>query len=178
MIAIFKRRDRPRRRPPDPYITLRATVEASCKIPAIVLVSSVAPNDGKTTVSAGLATALAKAGSSTLTVDGEKMCKKSRVDVERIFAELRERHDFIVIDGCTLADGALTLASLADGVLMAVRSGRKAVEADGEAAIVLERFGANFIGVVETIVHGGPPALEATEVQSIARGAIAESLAS
>jgi Mrp family chromosome partitioning ATPase len=55
--------------PCDPVLTLRATVEASCNAPAVVLVSSVLRNDGKTTVSAGLAVALAKSGYQTMAID-------------------------------------------------------------------------------------------------------------
>lgn len=67
MIGIFKRRERPQ--PRDPFLTLRAAVEASCKAPSVILISSVLPGDGKTTVSAGLAVALAKSGYATIAID-------------------------------------------------------------------------------------------------------------
>jgi Mrp family chromosome partitioning ATPase len=67
MIGKFFKRVKPE--PHDPFLTLRAAVEASCKAPAVVLVSSVLPHDGKTTVAAGLAAALAKSGYPTIAVD-------------------------------------------------------------------------------------------------------------
>jgi Mrp family chromosome partitioning ATPase len=66
MIRLFRRGKSQAR---DPFLTLRAAVEASCKSPAVVLVSSVLPRDGKTTVSAGLAVALAKSGYATMAID-------------------------------------------------------------------------------------------------------------
>jgi Mrp family chromosome partitioning ATPase len=67
MIKLFKRRGKPPSR--DPFLTLRAAVEASCKAPAVVLISSVLPGDGKTTVSTGLAVSLAKSGYPTMAID-------------------------------------------------------------------------------------------------------------
>jgi Mrp family chromosome partitioning ATPase len=67
MMGLFKRRERAQQR--DPFLTLRAAVEASCKAPSVILISSVLPGDGKTTVSAGLAVALAKSGYATMAID-------------------------------------------------------------------------------------------------------------
>jgi Mrp family chromosome partitioning ATPase len=67
MIGFFKRRERADAH--DPFLTLRAAVEASCKAPSALLISSVLPGDGKTTVSAGLAAALAKSGYPTIAID-------------------------------------------------------------------------------------------------------------
>ncbi len=177
----------------DPFLTLRATIEANCAAPSVVLISSAMPRDGKTAVSAGLAEAFAQSGCRTLAIDfgakpalakaigtkdlpviesprgtdtlavrhiGEHldaariaataMGKSALTDLERFFAALRARYDFTVIDGCELTAGAVALARIADGVILTVRRGRPTAEADREAVLLLERFRANFIGVVST----------------------------
>jgi Mrp family chromosome partitioning ATPase len=48
---------------------LRATLEAQLTMPAIIMVTSVAPDEGKTNLASGLASAFASSGVSTLLVD-------------------------------------------------------------------------------------------------------------
>ena len=83
----------------------------------ILIVTSPATGDGKTTTAIHLAQALAAFGGRVLLVD-------ERSDLARNLATLRARYDWVLVDtpaldGC--ADAAI-LAREADGVLLVVRS--------------------------------------------------------
>jgi Mrp family chromosome partitioning ATPase len=54
---------------PNPFLLIRATIEAEIPAPGVLTVSSALPRDGKTGVTAGLVRALGAAGYATLAVD-------------------------------------------------------------------------------------------------------------
>ncbi len=85
----------------------------------IVIVTSPAAGDGKTTIATHLAQALAGFGGRVLLLD-------ERSELARNLASLRARYDWVLVDTPALgasADAAI-LARDADGVLLVVRSGR------------------------------------------------------
>jgi receptor protein-tyrosine kinase len=74
----------------------------------------------------------------------------SAVAVAALYAAIRANYDYAVVDTRAIGDGGATFARCADGVVLAVREGRAAEAADGEAVALLERVHARFLGVVAT----------------------------
>jgi Mrp family chromosome partitioning ATPase len=74
----------------------------------------------------------------------------SAVAIAELFAAVRSAYQYAVVDARTIGNGGATFARCADGVVLAVREGRAADNADHEAVAVLERIRARFLGVVAT----------------------------
>lgn len=74
----------------------------------------------------------------------------SSVAIGELFAFIRERYQYAVIDAGVLNGTALPMARGADGVVLALREGRAISEADGEAVELMNRLRARFLGVVAT----------------------------
>jgi Mrp family chromosome partitioning ATPase len=86
----------------------------------------------------------------------------SAVSVNALFAALRAKYDYVIVDSRTIADGGAIFARCADGVVLAVREGRAATASDSEAVALLDRVRARFLGVVATAPRTGPHAGAAT----------------
>jgi len=195
----------------DPFLLLRATVEAELPGGAVLAVGCALAGDGTPVVAAGLAAALAAAGYRTLALDaagdGDPAPLRARLGTARapavtldaatndpagsvahpaagcdclvlqagsleaagapalsaLFAALRGRYDYAVVDVATIAAGGLGAARAADGVLLAVRENRAAANADRDAAALLAQVGAHVLGVVATSARRAPrrPAAQA-----------------
>lgn len=78
----------------------------------------------------------------------------SAVAVAALYNAIRPYYDYAIVDGRAIGDGGATFARCADGVVLAVREGRAAETADGDAVAVLERVRARFLGVVATAGSG------------------------
>jgi succinoglycan biosynthesis transport protein ExoP len=177
-------------KPTNPFLVVRATVEADVPSPGILAISSALAGDGKTTVAAGIAQSLAGAGYRTLAVDASQPAKpgngarldegaaaerlghivreagggcdyisvadlgadvSSAVAITALYAAIRARYEYAVIDTGILSEDGLAFARAADGVVLAVREGRAIADADREAVALMERVKARFLGVVATM---------------------------
>ena len=145
----------------DGFQTLRITCEASAPMPAIVLVGSVADEDGALRVARGLVDAFAEHGARTLLVTDARSDRRDGADVmtfaelgvaERNLPDLRGRYDATVIVPPPLGSSSrgLELARHADGIVLTVRLGRAVTAVDERIASDLRRVGAAIIGVVTT----------------------------
>lgn len=74
----------------------------------------------------------------------------SSVGIGALYAAIRERYEYGVVDAGVLNGDGLALARGADGVVLAVREGRAIQPRDGEAVELLNRVHARFLGVVAT----------------------------
>jgi Mrp family chromosome partitioning ATPase len=74
----------------------------------------------------------------------------SSVAIAALYAAVRARYQYAVVDTSVLNGDGLALARGADGVVLAVREGRAIVPADGEAVDLLNRLHVRFLGVVAT----------------------------
>ena len=70
--------------------------------------------------------------------------------IRDLFARLRETYEYVVVDTSTLAEGGVQLLRHVDAVLLAVRLGRSASDADRDAVDTLDRIGAPLLGIVTT----------------------------
>ncbi len=149
---------------------LRIRIADQVAMPAVILVTSALNNDGATYVACGLARACAEFEHRTLLVDAHgndagaieflSGTETPLLSVRGLFREsasenvaatlrkLRTEFDMIVIDAPPVPNSslALSLASASDGVIFAVRLGRKQTAADEEMVRVLADR--NILGVV------------------------------
>jgi succinoglycan biosynthesis transport protein ExoP len=149
---------------------LRVRVADQVGMPTIVVVTSALSNDGATYVACGLARACAEFEHRTLLVDAHGneagaidflngtetpllsvrgLFRESASDnVDAALRKLRDEFDIIVVDAPPVPNSslALSLARAADGVIFAVRLGRKQTPADEEMVRVLA--GRQILGVV------------------------------
>jgi succinoglycan biosynthesis transport protein ExoP len=157
----------------DAFVVLRATVDSYTAMPAIILVTSALPGDGKSTVAFGLARAFADANVEVALVNGnadrprktafnEKHVSSVSLpdqpgaitvhdEVTPPFLEhLRERFAVTIVDAGTIAERGMTLqvARIADAVVLAVRQGRRRTKEDDQGIAMLRRVGARLVGVV------------------------------
>ena len=183
----------------DPFLMIRATVEAQMPAPGVLAVSSALAGDGKTGVASGIVRSLVTAGYRTLAIDAGAstpyvaglespaglMAETARpVDagcdfvsltpaqaraasasaIDAFYATIRGRYDYAVVDAAIVGAGGLAFARGADGVVLALREGRAAADADRVAVGLFERLQVRFLGVVATHEDGphdgsGPQAL-------------------
>ena len=166
---------------------LRLRVEDQAPIPSVVVVTSAQRGDGTTYVAGGLARAFAEFRHRTLLIDahgaesgavdhfrGEHVARLSVAamftndpndNVVKTLADLRAQYDVVIVDAPPVPGSslALSLARAADGVLIAVRIGRRKSGADTEMMHLLAER--RILGVVptgrlsrpETPVHGALP---------------------
>jgi Mrp family chromosome partitioning ATPase len=111
--------------------------------PAAVSVTDATPN-----VSGAVRPAFPGCDVLALAAEGE--AGPSAVALAEMFAAVRSQYDYAIVDARAVDDGGATFARCADGVVLAVREGRAAVSADGDAVALLERIRARFMGVVAT----------------------------
>jgi polysaccharide biosynthesis transport protein len=140
---------------------LRVRVADQVPMPAIVVVTSALSNDGATYVACGLARACAEFEHRTLLVDAHGneagaidflngtetpllsvrglFRESANENVAEALRKLRADYDVIVVDAPPVPNSslALSLAGAADGVIFAVRLGRKQTPADEEMVRVL-----------------------------------------
>jgi Mrp family chromosome partitioning ATPase len=153
---------------------LRVTVEGRLTLPAMIVVSAALSHEGTTYVAQGLARAFAEAGRRTLLLDtsgGDRSSPHRRIDgaganlvlaafdaherariVAELRAEGRAQYAAIVVDAPPIPESglALELAETADGVLLAVRLGRRPEAADIELRRLLGEISTRVLGVVPT----------------------------
>jgi Mrp family chromosome partitioning ATPase len=89
--------------------------------------------------------------------------------IEALYAQIRTRYDYAVVDAGVLAAGGLAFARCADGVVLALRQGRSVAPADRDAVEIVERMRVRCLGVVATREqspkHRPPAARGATAVR-------------
>jgi Mrp family chromosome partitioning ATPase len=169
----------------DPFLTIRATVEAELPAPGVLTVSSALGGDGKTGVTTGIVRSLVAAGYSTLAIDAgastphaisvesasalvaatprrvaagcdfvaiapDRARAASATAIAGFYATVRSRYDYAVVDAALIGDGGLAFARTADGVVLALREGRAAADADRVTVEMFQRLQVRFIGVVAT----------------------------
>jgi Mrp family chromosome partitioning ATPase len=151
---------------------LRVRVEDQAPIPSVVVVSSALRGDGASYVATGLARAFAEFRHRTLLIDAhggdagaiEELggATAPRLSVRAMFGEdatenvaqtlaaLRNEYDCVIIDAPPLPQSslALALARASDGVILAVRLGRRKSPADLEMMRLLSER--RILGVVPT----------------------------
>jgi capsular polysaccharide biosynthesis protein len=130
-----------------PIEALREQVERRLDGGGAILVVSTAPNEGRTTVAAGLALALEAAGHSVTLLpvaDGDA----------DVIEEAREETDFVVIDTAPFSKSsdALALTGAVDATVVVTRAGHTRLSALRALCALLDRTGADAIG---TVVMGG-----------------------
>ena len=146
------------------FIALRATVQSTATLPAVVLVTSAKTGDGKTTVALGLARAFAAGNVDAVLVDANRerpsriVCSEKHLSsvvmeqrpMPEFFRDLRSRFGVIIVDAGTISEhgAALQVARFADAVIVAVRHGRGRTKADEAGIAMLTRIGARLVGVV------------------------------
>jgi len=74
----------------------------------------------------------------------------SATAIAAFYASIRERYDYAVIDAAVVTAGGLAFARNADGVVLALREGRAANDADRDAVALFARLNVRFLGVVAT----------------------------
>jgi Mrp family chromosome partitioning ATPase len=155
---------------------LRANIESTMNSPAVILVTSARARDGKSVTAYGLAESLAEAGHRVVLVDARgpgqssrptplrsspdivaharlpisaSDPRSSRTSIVSFVRDLRHAYDYTIVDGTTfLGASAGLLASVADGVLITVRVGRRQAEEDQFMVRTLAQSNARVIGVV------------------------------
>jgi len=159
------------------YQLLRARIESDLASPAVILVTSALPGDGKSVTASGLADSLARVGRRVVLVDDGAASRafgqsadasetaafpivslpldardpSAQSDTIGAFVRgLRKKFEFAIIDGAafTRSSVPVVLAGLADGVLLTVRLGRAHSEDDLLMCRTLEPAKANVLGVV------------------------------
>jgi Mrp family chromosome partitioning ATPase len=98
---------------------------------------------------------------------------RSHAEFDEFFAELRHRYEFVVVDGGELLGSAAALARAVNAIILTVRRGRAATQADRDVALLLARLDAPILGVVETSAKRSPapaekPALAGSAARDIA----------
>jgi Mrp family chromosome partitioning ATPase len=93
-----------------------------------------------------------KSGLSVVSISHERLATISRASVASLVQELRNVHDYVVIDGGDLPNNsfALLLVASVDAVLVTFLAGRQQVAQDREMLDTFERAEAKVLGVVMT----------------------------
>jgi Mrp family chromosome partitioning ATPase len=152
------------------FRSLRIMLEAQLPSRALIVASSALDGDGQDELAHGVAHAFADSGKRTAFISvyngggkpqrhlGRRCAHLTRIgvsiggrnDLKPVIANARENHDFVIIAGPPVASysGSLDLCRLADGVLLAVRLGRKVTDADQRTAGQLKLVAANVLGVI------------------------------
>lgn len=157
---------------------LRAHVEREVEAPAVVIVTSAEPGDGKSVTAYALAESLARAGrraalvagpGSLLTIapelsdDAAETLSVVRVQkpasalkgkaATEFMRSTRAAYDYTIVDAGPLLtdDFALGLVGRVDGVLVSVRLGRPRSDEDEMTVRVIEQSNGRMIGVVAVL---------------------------
>ncbi len=155
---------------------LRSKIEATLSTPAVLLVTSACPRDGKSATANDLAESLAEAGHRVVLVDVQSESpaawaatrratahnvsivrmpiaatdpRSARAAVANFVRDLRHTFDFAIVDGTTfLGSAAGLMANVVDGVLLTVRVGRRQTEEDAIMVRSLAQSDTRILGVV------------------------------
>ena len=159
------------------YQLLRSRIESELRPPAVILVTSARPGDGKSVTAHGLVDCLAKVGHRVVLADasmspnGFKLTRNIngasrrpiiplplderdttglRSSVQSFVREMHDKFDFTIIDGTPFmrSNVSMLLAAAVDGVLITVRLGRALANEDELTSRTLEHAKANVLGVV------------------------------
>ncbi len=162
---------------------LRVILNAKVPLSAMIVVSSACADDEQAELACGLAHAFSEAGRNTALIslydhgDARYYCitdadsrvftgsffqaPASPVELDSLVASVRAGHEIVIVASPPIiADSsALHLCRIADGVLLAVRLGRKVIADDENTVTQLQRVGANLLGVIAM----EPPARQVTK---------------
>ncbi len=155
---------------------LRSKIESTLSTPAVLLVTSARPRDGKSATANDLAESLAEAGHRVVLVDVQSESptswaatrrstahnvsivrmpiaatdpRSARAAIANFVRDLRHTFDFAIVDGTTfLGSAAGLMANVVDGVLLTVRVGRRQTEEDAVMVRSLAQSNTRILGVV------------------------------
>lgn len=152
------------------FQSLRIMLDVRLPSSAMVVVSSACEGDGEDELAYGLAQAFAETGRRTAliklngyhdgmqgTADVESNFNGSRFhapaspnELNSLVTDVRYAHDVVIVASPPLGEqsASLDLCRLANGVLLAVRLGRKVTPRDQEAVEQLKRLDARLLGTV------------------------------
>lgn len=98
------------------------------------------------------------AGCDFVSIAPDQARAASTATMAAFYATIRERYDYAIVDAAVVDAGGLAFARSADGVVLALREGRSATDADHITVELFERLHVHFLGVVATRDggrHGG-----------------------
>jgi Mrp family chromosome partitioning ATPase len=186
------------------YQSLRVMLDVRLPESAMIVVSSALDEDGRSEVASGIARAFAWAGRSTALINlcdgqGNKSLSTSEGEHEnfsglvveppelpphelsKLIADVRLERGVIVVAGPpVLRDStSLDLCRVAEGVVLAVRLGRKITPEDEATAAQLRRVNANVVGIVAMRPSGDEPLTRLRPVEALkaARSRMLQTLA-
>ena len=156
---------------PEQLRIVKVTIETALPSPCRIVVISATEHDGTAELTLGLARAFAPGkrtaaifASRELHRPHDKSAVSEALDtykiarddhrayeaVERIVEDAEMRYGVVIVDGGTVAENSasLRIAAQSDGVLIAVRLGRRVTKADSELPRLLGRVGVRMLGVV------------------------------
>jgi Mrp family chromosome partitioning ATPase len=90
------------------------------------------------------------AGCDFVSLSPEQARTASAAAIDAFYRTIRARYDYAVVDAAIVGSGGLAFARAADGVVLALREGRAASDADRVAVQLFERLRVRFLGVVAT----------------------------
>jgi hypothetical protein len=128
------------------FDSLRVMLDVKLPPPAMIVVSSAFGNDGQRKLAKGLARAFAETGRDTAFITSRRTAK----DLNSQIADARSKHEIVIVAAPPILgnSASLDLCRIADGVLLAVRLGRKIAAEDESAAAQLNLVAAKILGVV------------------------------
>jgi Mrp family chromosome partitioning ATPase len=153
---------------------LRISVEGRLSTPAVITVTSARSDDGASLVASGLADSFADAGQRTMLVSASSRPvgvingnpNLAKTTAAKLVAEnggtpsalarglqhLRAEYAVVVVDADALPSSPLAyeLARKADGVVVAIRLGRKPGKEDRTTLQLLQNSGCNVLGIAPT----------------------------
>ncbi len=170
------------------YQSLRVMLDAKLPNTAMVVVSSACGEDGQAELAHGLAHAFIDSGRKTALIslyspgDARSRCMTdldprtfaghffqaplTPIALDSLVADVRAEHEIVIVASPPIIteSASLHLCRIADGVLLAVRLGRKVTADDENTVAQLQRVAATLLGVIAV----RPPAERATESPDIA----------
>lgn len=166
------------------YQSLRVMLDVRLPVSAMLVVSSACEGDGQDELACGLAGAFAETGRRTAVISlydapGEWLgaanlqlrgftgsffkAPAASIELNSLINEARLEHDVVIVASPPLSvhSASLDLCRLANGVLLAVRLGRKISEQDEQTVAQLQRVDAKLLGAVA--MRPAPSRPEGTE---------------
>ncbi len=169
------------------FQSLRVVLDAKLPNTAMVVVSSACGEDGQAELACGLARAFSDSGRKTALIslystgDARSRCMTdldlrtfsghffqaplTPIELDSLVADVRAEHEVVMVASPPIIteSASLHLCHIADGVLLAVRLGRKVTADDENTVTQLQRVAATLLGVIAV----RPPAERATESPDI-----------
>jgi Mrp family chromosome partitioning ATPase len=90
------------------------------------------------------------AGCDYLAIVPSTVLVASALAIATLYAAIRARYDFAIVDAAVITAGGLAFARGADGVVLALREGRSVAAADRDATDLFARLNVRVLGVVAT----------------------------